>query len=73
MPASFLKEIPFMINDRMDKKLYYGSTSYVKRKYGLTTAVLPVILGDYVNEDKADSNRVKCREGNFSVNGRLEM
>ena len=67
----YLEGDSIQINDRMDKKLYYGSASYVKRKYGLTTAVLPVILGDYINEDTADSTRVKCREGNFSVKGKV--
>ena len=39
----FLTGDSIMINDRINKKLYYGSTSYLKNKYGLTTAVFPVI------------------------------
>jgi hypothetical protein len=63
----FLTGDSIMINDRFDKKLYYGSASFLKNKYGVTTAVLPVILGDYVNDIKLDSSSVKCREGLLNV------
>jgi hypothetical protein len=52
-----------MINDRFDKKLYYGSASFLKSKYGITTAVLPVILGDYINDNGLDTSTMKCNNG----------
>ena len=58
-----------MINDRFNKKLYYGSTSYLKSKYGVTTALLPVFLGDYVNDQKLDSTKIKCIDGKLNILG----
>jgi hypothetical protein len=56
-----------MINDRFGKKTYYASASFLKSKYGITTAVLPVILGDYVNDVRLDSSNMKCSEGILEV------
>jgi hypothetical protein len=58
-----------MINDRINKRLYYGSGSELKSKYGLTTAILPVILGDYVNEDSQADSNVKCIKGQKRISG----
>ena len=60
-----------MINDRFNKKLFYGSTSFLKNKYGVTTALLPVILGDYVNDEMIDSSKILCEEGKFILKGLL--
>jgi hypothetical protein len=65
----FLTGDSIMINDRFDKKLFYGSASYLKSKYGLTTAILPVVLGDYVNDFKLDSTRINCINDKLSVDG----
>ena len=60
------------VNDRFNKKLYYGSTSYLKEKYGLTTFLLPVALGDYVNDEKLDSTSLKCIAGKLNVEGTVK-
>jgi hypothetical protein len=57
------------VNDRFNKKLYYGSTSYLKNKYGLTTSLLPIALGDYVNDERLDSNKILCTDGKLKVEG----
>jgi hypothetical protein len=58
-----------MANDRFNKRLYYGSTSYLKEKYGLTTSLLPIVLGDYVNDEKLDSSRIECVDGKVNIDG----
>jgi hypothetical protein len=65
----FLSGDSVMVNDRFNKRLYYGSTSYLKSKFGVTTAMLPVLLGDYVNDQKFDSARIKCTDGKLNVLG----
>ena len=65
----FLKGDSIYINDRFNKRLYYGSTSYLKSKYGITTSLLPVLLGDYVNDQKLDSTKIRCVEGRVKVLG----
>jgi hypothetical protein len=57
------------INDKFNKKLFYGSTSFLKNKYGITTALLPVILGDYVNDERIDSSKIFCEEGKLDIEG----
>ena len=65
----FISGDSIKINDRIDKKLFYGSASYLKTKYGLTTSILPVILGDYVNDMSLDSNKINCVDGKLTVEG----
>ncbi len=63
----YLNEDSVMLNDRFNKKLYYGSASDLKKKYGLTTAVLPVILGDYINEMIVDEKKLECSDGKLDM------
>lgn len=65
----FLSGDSILVNDRFNKKLYYSSASLLKSKYGLTTSILPIALGDYVNELKLDSSIVKCRDGKMNIEG----
>jgi Domain of unknown function (DUF4292) len=65
----FLTGDSIMVNDRFDKKLFYGSTSYLKEKYGLTTSILPVIFGDYVNDNKNEINKMECTDGKLNLEG----
>jgi hypothetical protein len=67
----YLKGDSVFINDRFNKRLYYGSTSFLKSKYGFTTSLLPVLLGDYVNDQKLDSNKIRCNDGRVSVSGNI--
>lgn len=65
----FLSGDSIMANDRFNKKLLYGSASYLKGKYGLTTALLPLVLGDYVNDKQIDNNKIICTDGNLKIDG----
>jgi len=47
------------INDRINKKFYYGSSKYLNQKYGITTDLIPVILGDFVTVDH-DQRIINC-------------
>jgi len=68
----FISGDSIKINDRIDKKTFYGSTSFLKKKYGLTTSILPVILGDYVNDMNPDSVRINCIDGKSDVEGTVK-
>jgi hypothetical protein len=57
------------INDRIDKKVFYGSASYLNTKYGVTTSILPIILGDYLNDMSVDSSKLNCSEGKLKIEG----
>jgi hypothetical protein len=65
----FLSGDSVLVNDRFNKKLYYTSASFLKNKYGLSTSVLPVALGDFVNENKLDSSKIWCKDGKVNIEG----
>ena len=66
----FISDDTILINDRINRKLYYGTPAYLKSKYGLTTSVLPLLLGDYINDEVYDG-KVDCIEGKFSINAAI--
>lgn len=57
-----------LINDRINKKLYFGTTLYLKRMYGLTQSMLPLIFGDIIFDKNCDANQEKCSENRISLN-----
>ena len=52
-----------MANDRINKKLYCGSTVYLENKYGISFGTLPVILGDYISDNDLKENNIDCNNG----------
>ena len=51
-----------LINDRINRKLYYGSGKKMSNKYGFSPSVIPVILGDYITHDSLNEMG-KCING----------
>jgi hypothetical protein len=58
-----------LINDRINRKLYCGSTQYLRSKYGIGASVLPLILGDYLGGNLFESSEAKCSEGKLNIDG----
>jgi hypothetical protein len=58
-----------LVNDRSNRKQYFGSTQYLKTKYGITASILPLIFGDYITEMLSDRNEEKCLNGKLNVDG----
>lgn len=56
----YISDDTILINDRINKKMYFGSSFYLKRKYGLTTNFLPLIFGDIVLEKNYKESKEKC-------------
>ncbi len=52
-----------MINDRINRILYYGSGKQLMEKYGFNQSVIPVILGDYLEKDSAGTGFGNCLNG----------
>jgi hypothetical protein len=56
-----------LANDRINKKLYQGSTSYLKSKYGISFSTLPVILGDYIYDNNIGEGIIVCNRGKAEI------
>lgn len=52
-----------LANDRINKKLFRGSTLYLESKYGISFKTLPVILGDYIFDNTLKEEIVDCNNG----------
>lgn len=63
----YISEDSIMINDRINKKVYFGTSLYVKRNYGLNQSVLPLIFGDIVVDKSCVESREKCLENKLNL------
>jgi hypothetical protein len=67
----YLTKDTILINDKIRRKIYYGSSSYLNEKYGITTSALPVLFGDYLSNTKTDSSSLVCTNGLVYRNERM--
>ena len=60
-----------IINDRINRKLYYGRPDYIKRKFGISLNIFPVIFGDMPYKEFCDSINMKCIDDLINMNGSI--
>jgi len=68
----FISRDTILINDRINRKLFYGSAEFIKNKYGLSINAIPLLLGDYILDSASFSNEDKCINGKRSFTKLLE-
>lgn len=56
----YISNDTILVNDRINKKLYFGTSFYLKKKYGIDQSCLPLILGDIVLDKICEENQDKC-------------
>ena len=56
----FISGDSIQMNDRINKKLYSGTSSYLNRKYGFSQSFLPIIFGDLILEKRCETGNEKC-------------
>jgi hypothetical protein len=67
-----MTEDTVLINDRMNRKLYYGSGNDITEKFGYSFKLLPVLFGAFVlNYDKINEIR-NCEEEVYIINSKFE-
>jgi hypothetical protein len=59
------------INDRINKKLYYGSSEDLNNKYGISFAMLPLIVGDYISYKAVENTKVECKNEKCTIEGSI--
>ncbi len=52
-----------LINDRINRKLFYGSPDNIGKKYGITFGMLPLFLGDILDNKLIGDSVINCRNG----------
>jgi hypothetical protein len=56
----FLTKDTLLINDRINKKLYYGKEKYLNSRFGVSLGMIPVLLGDLVLRSGWDNDQLIC-------------
>ncbi len=65
----FLTKDSVYINDRINKKLYFGSSEDLKKRYGIANSFIPLLLGDYINDIQTVNKIGKCVEDKLETVG----
>jgi len=68
----FMSDDTVLVNDRINRTLYYGSSHDFEKKYGITSDIIPIILGDYVSSKREEDANEQCIDGMLSVNRRMK-
>jgi hypothetical protein len=71
----YISKDTILVNDRINKKMYFGTSDFLKRKYGFAQSYLPLIFGDIVLDKNCEADQEKCSGDKLkilcSVNGVL--
>ena len=62
----YIADDTLLVNDRVNKRIYHGSTKYLTEKYGISVNYLPLIFGDIIIE-KPESENVNCNENESRI------
>lgn len=52
-----------LVNDRINRRLYYGSNEDLFKKYGLDQSIIPILFGDFVPDDYINEKFEVCMNG----------
>ena len=66
----FISEDTLLINDRINKKLFYGSPGYLEEKYGISFLALPLMFGDIIISNPVQET-VICKDGKGEIKTKI--
>jgi hypothetical protein len=61
-----------LINDRINRKFYFGSESSAVSKYGISASLLPLVFGDFILSGSGGMLSDNCIEGKQEKRGVIE-
>lgn len=64
---AFVSKDTIQVNDRIRKKMYVGTSMELRKKFGLTLELLPVIFGDIVSKRKTEEVSEPCSRTNIRI------
>ncbi len=59
----YITKDTILVNDRINKRLFYGSTTFLEQKYGISAEALPLVFGDFIFGLQYENNKEKCEGG----------
>ena len=63
----FISNDTVLINDRLNKRLYFGNSLSLVRKYGFSISCFPLIFGDLILENNFKQGINKCIEEKLNI------
>ena len=64
----FITDDTVLVNDRFNKKLYFGDPENLKKKFSISPELLPVILGDLIRGKEISVENVACIDNKAEIN-----
>jgi hypothetical protein len=64
----YISKDSLFVNDRINKKMYFGTTLNLTRKFGLNQSLLPLLFGDLVLEKYQKTLKEKCIDDKLEIN-----
>ena len=68
----FISGDSIRMNDRINKKLYSGTSIYLEKKYGFSQSFLPLIFGDLILEKRCKTGLEKCIEDKLTLDCQIK-
>lgn len=65
----FITKDTILINDRLKKRLFYGSADYLKEKYGISGEAIPLIFGDFIESAGKEEQVINCLDKKNELSG----
>ncbi len=62
----YITKDTIFVNDRINKKLYYGSSDYLEEKYGITADAIPLLFGDLIVGNN-EQRTIECKGGRSEI------
>jgi hypothetical protein len=59
----YISKDSLIVNDRINKKMYFGTSGYLIEKFGMNQSLLPLVFGDIVIENSNQDSKKNCFEG----------
>jgi len=63
----YVSKDTILVNDRLNKKMYFVKAYYFSRKYGFDQSLIPLVFGDIMLEKKCESQLTGCIEEKANV------
>jgi hypothetical protein len=64
----FITKDTVLVNDRINKIMYYGKPGDLEKRFGISYTVLPLLLGDFIGNKVGEANSQECKEGLTETN-----